>query len=87
MATDKKKTQCDRIVQYMTMFGSITPVDALRDLAVMRLASRISDLRKMGYVIAKDIESGLNRFGEPTHYARYTLLYVPIMAAGGAVSV
>ena len=39
-------TQNQRIIDYINQFGSITQLEALRDLGVMRLASRISDLKK-----------------------------------------
>lgn len=65
--------QVDRIYQYMKDFGSITQLDAIRDLGVMRLASRISDMRKDGIGIIREMETGKNRYGEDTHYARYRL--------------
>ena len=70
---NKKTTQCDRIVKYMQDFGSITQLDAIKDLGVMRLASRISDLRNMGIAITKEMETAKNRYGEKTSYARYRL--------------
>lgn len=39
----------------------------------MRLASRISDLKKSGVPIEKEMVSGKNRYGEPTSYARYSI--------------
>lgn len=39
----------------------------------MRLASRISELNKNGEKIVCSTESGKNRYGEKTHYARYYL--------------
>ena len=66
--TDK---QVDKIYKYMKDFGSITQLDAIRDLGVMRLASRISEMRMSGIAIKKEMETGKNRYGEPTHYARY----------------
>ncbi|MBO4863823.1 MAG: helix-turn-helix domain-containing protein [Eubacterium sp.] len=68
--TDK---QVDKIYKYMKDFGSITQLDAIRDLGVMRLASRISEMRMSGIAIKKEMETGKNRYGEPTHYARYSL--------------
>ena len=65
--------QVDRIYQYMKDFGSITQLDAIRDLGVMRLASRISDMRKDGIGIIREMETGKNRYGDDTHYARYRL--------------
>lgn len=67
-------TQCERIVQYMNEFGCITPLDALSDLGVMRLASRISDLRKAGVPIKKEMVSAKNRYGETVHFAKYQIV-------------
>ena len=43
-----KRTQAERVLDYIMEFGSITQIDALRDIGCMRLASRIADLRKQG---------------------------------------
>lgn len=64
-------TQNGRIIAYMSEFGGITQLEALRDLGVMRLASRISDLRRMGYDIESDIVPVKNRYGETCHIKRY----------------
>lgn len=64
-------TQCQRILQYIDDFGSITPVEAMNDLGVMRLAARISDLNRMGIPIEKETVSGRNRYNKPVRYARY----------------
>lgn len=68
-----KVKQTDRVLAYMQDFGSITQLDALRDLGVMRLASRISDLRKMGYPIEARTETVKNRYGERASIKRYSL--------------
>lgn len=67
-------TQCERIVRYMNEFGCITPLDALSDLGVMRLASRISDIRKSGVPIKKEMVSAKNRYGETVHFAKYQIV-------------
>lgn len=64
-------TQCEKILQYIEETGSITPLDALREFGCMRLASRMCDIKKMGYAVKKEMETGKNRNGEPVHYARY----------------
>lgn len=46
-----KSTQCDKVLEYMKTFGSITQLQALSDIGCMRLASRISDLRYQGHSI------------------------------------
>jgi len=68
-----KATQAERILGYIEEFGSITQIEALRDLGVMRLASRISDLKKQGVPIKSDVETVKNRFGENCYIKRYSL--------------
>lgn len=68
-----KATQADRVLAYMEAFGSITQIEALRDIGVMRLASRISDLKKQGYPITSEVESVKNRYGESCYIKRYSL--------------
>jgi hypothetical protein len=70
---EHKPTQNQRILDYISEFGSITQLEALRDLGVMRLASRISDLRKRGYPITSTVEPVKNRWGEPVRIKRYSL--------------
>lgn len=68
---DHKPTQNERIIMYIATFGSITQLEALQDLGVMRLASRISDLRQRGYNIVSEVEAVPNRYGETCHIKRY----------------
>ena len=68
-----KTTQCQRILDYMHQFGSISTLEAFRDLGVARLASRIHDLKGMGYHITDEIKTSKNRFGETTHFKVYRL--------------
>lgn len=70
---DHKPTQNDRILDYIDRFGSITQDEASRDLGVKRLASRISDLKRLGYPIISEPEIVKNRFGEKCRIARYRL--------------
>lgn len=66
-----KETQCDRILKYIDDFGSITQLQAIADLGCMRLASRVSDLKKRGYPIRRRMVTGKNRYQEKTNYAEY----------------
>ncbi len=66
-------TQCERIIRYMKDFGSITALQAIQDLGVMRLASRICDLKKRGYNISKEDIPKRNRYGEKVYIARYSM--------------
>lgn len=65
-------TQCDRVLQYMDDFGSISTLEAFADLGITRLASRIHDLTRMGVPITKKMVSGRNRYGEKVWYMRYS---------------
>lgn len=71
--SNSKATQAQRVLSYMQEFGSITQLDALRDLSVMRLASRISDLRREGYIITGKNEAVKNRYGETCYIKRYSV--------------
>lgn len=68
-----KVTQCQRILDYMNQFGSISTLEAFKDLGVARLASRIHDLKSMGYNIVSETKSSKNRFGEKTYFKEYRL--------------
>ena len=71
--TNSNTTQCSRILAYMEKHGSITQFEALNELGVMRLASRISEMRKRGYDIAGERIVVLNRFGEKCRVERYSI--------------
>lgn len=70
---NSRPTQCERIIEYIKTEGSITQLDALREFGCMRLASRVSELRKAGVPIVKELEHSKNRYGEKISYARYRL--------------
>lgn len=69
----EKTKQIDRILRYIEEMGSITPLEALRELGVMRLASRMSDIKSMGYNIEKSWVTAVNKWGEPVRYMRYAI--------------
>ncbi len=71
---NSKPKQAERVLNYIREFGGITQFEALRDLGVMRLASRISELRQQGHNITSKYESVKNRCGETSHIKRYSLV-------------
>lgn len=73
MSSNSKPTQAERVLAYIERFGSITQYEALKDLGVMRLASRISELKKKGYPIQSEVETVKNRFDETCRIKRYSL--------------
>ena len=68
-----KPTQNERILDYIAEKGSITQLEALTELGVMRLASRISDLKRQGYNIKSENVTVKNRFDEKCSIKRYSL--------------
>lgn len=66
-----RPTQCNRIDWYIRTYGSITQLEALRDLGVMRLASRISEMRKNGVAVKDRWKDVKNRFGENCQVKEY----------------
>ena len=71
--TSVKQKQCDRVLEYIKIHGSITSLEAIEQIGVARLASRICDLKKAGWNIEKKNETGEKKYGEKTRYARYTI--------------
>ena len=70
--THTRPKQADRILQYIKDFGSITQLEAI-SIGCMRLASRVSELKKQGYNIEGDFVPVKNRYGELSHIKRYRL--------------
>ena len=68
-----KVKQIERVMMYLDRYGSITTREAFNDLGIARLASRIHDLKKIGYPIKSETIRVKNRFGEDTHYTKYSL--------------
>lgn len=68
------KTQNEMILKYIHDYGSITPLEALREFGCMRLASRINDLKNKGYNITSEKVSTKNRYGKKVNFSRYKLL-------------
>ena len=68
-----KLTQCERIIRHLNDFGTITSREAMLEYGIYRLASRISDLKKQGYMFDVSFRSEKNRYGESTSFAVYRL--------------
>ena len=69
----RRMTQKMKVLWWLKKYGSITPLDALREFGCMRLASRIAELKEAGWGITTEIESAKNTNGETVRFARYTL--------------
>ena len=71
---EKKPTQKERILAYIRRFGYITSWQAYQDLGVTQLATRIFELKELGYEFDKRRVKTKNRIGEITHYDEYRLV-------------
>lgn len=67
-------TQTERILRHLNDYGSITSREAMTEYGIMRLASRICDLKKQGVPIASRTETAPNRYGEKTTFSVYSLI-------------
>lgn len=70
MTEKNKRTQCDRIVDYLATHGPASCLDLTVALNITSASKRISELRKLG-MIGQFKCSGYNRDGYPVHYNRY----------------
>ena len=68
-----KLTQCDRIIDYLKRYGSITSWQAYADLGITQLGARIFNLKERGYEFETERVNTKNRMGEKTHYDVYRL--------------
>lgn len=66
-------TQKDMVLDYIKQNGSITTNDAIYGMGITRLSDVIFRLKKDGYEFNTVIERSVNRFGNKTEYARYSL--------------
>lgn len=66
-------TQHQRIHDYMSKYGSITPMTAFEELGITKLSTRIGEMRRNGFKIGSAMVHGQNRFGDRVDYMRYWL--------------
>ncbi len=68
-----KINQRQRIINYIRECGSITSLEAYKDLGITQLATRIKELKEQGYEFKTKMESRKNRYNEPVNFKRYYL--------------
>ena len=66
-----KLTQCERIIRHLKDYGSITSREAMLEYGIMRLASRINDLKGQGYAISSEIGKAKTDTARP-HISPFT---------------
>ena len=70
---DNKKNQAQKVLEYIQTHGSIDQWRAMNELRIMRLASRIADLKAGGVPIVRNMKRRKNDDGSSTCWAEYTL--------------
>ena len=73
----KTLTQKDRIIRHLNDKGSITALEAMKEYGIMRLTSRICELKDEGYNIRSEFVSCKNRYNEPVSFSKYSLVEYP----------
>ena len=68
-----KLTQKQRIIRHLKDKKSITALQAMKEYGIMRLTSRICELKDEGYNIKSEFVSSKNRYNESVSYSKYTL--------------
>jgi hypothetical protein len=58
----------------MKDYGSISSLEAITEYGILRLASRINDLKRRGYKISSETKKSKNRYNETTHFSVYRLI-------------
>ena len=69
-----KMTQCEKIIRHLQDHGTISSLEAINEYGILRLASRVNDLKRRGYNIVGEIKTGRNRYGEKTNFKVYRLI-------------
>ena len=69
------KKQHEMVLEYLRKHkNGMTSKDAFEYLGIIQMPKRIWILKKLGYKIETKTETGVNRYGKPVHYTRYTLV-------------
>lgn len=68
-----KMKQTEKVLEYMEQYGSIDAWRAMNELGIMRLASRIADLKADGVPIVKVMKSKRGEDGTVTCWAEYSI--------------
>ena len=74
MEGTQKMTQCERILRHLRDHGSISSLEAINEYGILRLASRVNDLKRRGYNIVGETKTGRNRYEEKTSFKVYRLV-------------
>ena len=65
--------QSERIFMYINQYGSISPLEAFRDLGITKLATVVSNMKRDGIQFYQQMQKSKNRWGEDCWFMRYWL--------------
>ena len=81
MNKKQKKTQQQRIIDYLKTHKYITQLDSNEYLGISKLATRISELKRKGYIFNQKMITVKNRFGEDCRVMAYEFVcYIKVPA-------
>lgn len=64
--------QREQVLDYIDRFGSISPLEAFKDLGIMRLSARIHELEHDdGVKLRREKVKFKTRLGKTSHYTRF----------------
>ena len=75
------KTQLDALLNYFIHDGGLTSFEAYERFGCTRLAARVLELTRKGYVFKKEPISVTTRYGAKVTVTRYTLMKNSRLAA------
>lgn len=78
-----QKTQKELILDHLRNFGTLEPLEALRESGIYRLGARISELQSQGVRISKEMVASKSSItGKTVHFAKYRLTATPEAVRG-----
>lgn len=77
MENNKRPNQVSKVLSYMREHGSITSREAFYELSIQSLPKRICEIEKMGFIVRRVREIGINKLGEKVRSNRYFLVEEP----------
>lgn len=66
-------TQNEQVLQHLKTFGCITALEAMKKYGIMRLASRINELRKLGFPVKSVMSTRRDASGKLKKWTVYYL--------------
>lgn len=72
--SNKRPSQTSRLLDYLKQFKSVTTWEAFQELGITRLSARIFEIKEQGYSVKTESVTAKNRFGEPVHFNKYSLI-------------